>query len=215
MVSFKNDVTSSRVALTLVPLVLVSLSVVAAAADDTFSLPGATDLTTMLYNLQQSLIGIWDMLMLACWMFGLIIFTLGMLKLKKYGQMTVFMMSHADIVGPIIRMIVGSILLYVPWSLDMMLNTLWGGGTTMSDVQGYAASPGGVSPTDLMGPVFTIVQVIGFVAFIRGLLQLTKAGEQGGQPGTVPRSLMLMFGGVMAINIVGTIDVLRATFGLT
>ena len=41
---------------------------------------------------------------------------------------------------------------------------------------------------------------------MRGLTKLTKAGEQGAQPGTVPTALMLVFSGAMCINIVGTLN---------
>ena len=174
----------------------------------------ANTITDGLINLQQSLFDIWEFLMGACYLFGIMLFTLGMLKLKKYGQMTVFMMAQADIVGPIMRMLVGTLLIYTPFGIKIVLSTIWGTGTELSTLQGYGnAETQGSATEKLFWPVFTLVQVIGLVGFLRGTLLLTKTGEQSAGPGNVPRALILIFGGVMAINIVGTINVVRATFG--
>lgn len=171
-----------------------------------------TDLYTMLSTLQLSLGAIWQMLMASCWLFGIMVLLSGMLKLKKYGQMTVFMMSHAELVGPLSRILVGTLLIYTPYAIDTVLGTLWQD-ATVSDIQGYPASTS-TGSASLMGPVFTIIQVIGLIAFIRGMLKLTKAGEQGTQPGTIPSAFMLVFGGVMCMNIVETLNTVRSTIGL-
>jgi intracellular multiplication protein IcmC len=180
-----------------------------------------TNLGTMLFNLQQSLGGIWTMLMASCWMLGVITFTLGMLKLKKFGQMTVFMSTHAEIVGPIVRIIIGTLLLYTPFSINIVLSSLWGQGAGQlgepgqeGTMQGYKMiAESDTSAQALMFPVFSMVQVIGLVAFIRGMMKMTKVGEQGTQ-GNIQSGLMLVFGGVMAINIVATTNAVRATFGI-
>ena len=62
------------------------------------------------------------MLTVACWLFGIIIFVSGMLKLKKYGQMTVFMMSHAEIIGPLSRIVVGTLLIYTQYGRQCNVN---------------------------------------------------------------------------------------------
>lgn len=203
----------------LVSLLLWLFSIPAAAIiqeDGSVAVPNHNNIGTMLMTLQSNLEEVWAMLMAACWMMGIVLFVLGMLKLKKFGQQTVFMMAQADLMGPLMRILVGTLLIYAPWTLNTMLATLWADqeGGTLSSIQGYRSS-GGASAADLMGPVFTMVQVIGFVAFIRGMLQVTKVGEQGAQPGQVPRALMLIFGGVLCININGTIDVAMATLGIT
>ena len=194
---------------------LISYPLTALAANGQVSADDA-NLGTILFNLQRSLADVWGMLTGACWMFGVILIVIGVMKLKKYGQMTVFMMAQADFVGPMARIMIGTLFLYTPWSVDIFLNSLWGGGVNLPNgqqlgtVQGYI-SDGSLSYEAMMGPVFSMVQVIGLVAFIRGMIKLTKVGEQGMQPGTIPSAMMLLFGGVMAINIVGTIDMLHAT----
>lgn len=176
----------------------------------------APDLYQMLATLAESLTEVWTMLAAASWLFGIMIFLSGLLKLKKYGQMTVFMMSHAELIGPLSRILIGTLLIYTRYGVEAVLGTLWlegGKGMELSDIQSYEP---GMSGTDaLLFPVFLIIQIIGFIAFIRGMFKLTKAGEQGAQPGTIPMAFMLVFGGVMCINIVGTINMVRATLGLS
>jgi len=177
----------------------------------------APNLYEMLSTLAESLGQVWEMLTGACWLFGIMIFLSGMLKLKKYGQMTVFMMSHAEIVGPLSRILIGTLLIYTQYGLNVMLATLFNeeGGSgefSMDSITSYNSSMTGSNA--LLFPVFLIVQIIGLLAFMRGLMKLTKAGEQGAQPGTVPTALMLVFGGVMCVNIVGTINMVRITIGL-
>ena len=88
----------------------------------------STNLGQMLANLQQTTLGpLWTMLMGACYMLGVVTFCLGMLKLKKFGQMTVFMNTHAEIIGPLLRILVGTLLLYTPFSIDVVINSFWGG----------------------------------------------------------------------------------------
>lgn len=171
-------------------------------------------LTSMLENLALSLGQVWQMLTGACFIFGIMIFLSGMFKLKKYGQMTVFMMSHAELFGPLSRIIIGTLLINTQYALNTVLSTVWntGQGSTIDQIQSYQVSMSGNDA--MMYPVFLIIQVIGLVAFIRGMLKLTKAGEQGAQPGTIPMAIMLVFGGVMCINIVGTINMVRTTLGL-
>ena len=48
-----------------------------------------------------------------------------------------------------------------------------------------------------------------------GFLILTKATGQGAQPGTISKGFVHIIGGVLAINIVQTINMLQATVGLT
>ena len=62
-------------------------------------------------------------------------------------------------------------------------------------------------------PVIMIVQFIGLVAMLRGFLILTKVTGQGAQPGTVSKGMIHIFGGILAVNIVRTVEIAINTFG--
>ncbi|MDP3559240.1 MAG: type IV secretion protein IcmC [Legionellaceae bacterium] len=58
-----------------------------------------------------------------------------------------------------------------------------------------------------------IIQTIGYVAFVRGFVLLTKSGSgQGGQQsGGIGKGLTHILGGILAINIVGTLQIINNT----
>jgi len=56
------------------------------------------------------------------------------------------------------------------------------------------------------------IQIIGLVAFVRGWMMIAKSASQGGhQQGGFGKGMMHVFGGVMAINIVSTLNVINET----
>ena len=52
------------------------------------------------------------------------------------------------------------------------------------------------------------------IAFIRGWILVVKGAQAGSQPGNSSKGLIYVVGGVMAINITGTIDLINATLGI-
>ena len=56
-----------------------------------------------------------------------------------------------------------------------------------------------------------IIQVVGLVAFLRGWLLIARSSSQGQGAGNIGKGLMHVFGGVMAMNIIGTLEVFQNT----
>ena len=172
----------------------------------------SNDLTQILYNVQQHLNPLWSFLIALCWVLGFLFMGTAILKLKSYGQQTVMMSSHASMGPALAYVVVGAGLIYTPHLLDTLYLTLWNYG--IHDVKGYGDAAGG-SIEEIMGPITQVIQVIGLIAFIRGWISLLRLGHQGSPPGTLSKGLLHMTGGILAINIMGTLDVLKATFGLS
>ena len=63
-----------------------------------------------------------------------------------------------------------------------------------------------------MTALLGLVQVMGVIAFIRGWVLLGHAGEQNAQQGMFGKGLTHIIGGILAINIVGTKDLIWNTF---
>lgn len=160
----------------------------------------------MLINLQQSLAAVWTFLAALCYVMGVWFVGLGVLRLKQYGQMTVMMSTQASLGPTLAYVLVGSGLLYLPTLLDTINITLWN-----YDFNSITAYPAEGSFSDIMIPLLALVQVMGFISFIRGWTTMAKLGAQA-QPGTLGKGVMHMIGGVLAMNITGTIDMLHATF---
>ncbi|MCB1827872.1 MAG: type IV secretion protein IcmC [Coxiellaceae bacterium] len=131
-------------------------------------------------------------------------------KLKRYGEMRTMMATNMSAIKPLVVMMVGAGLIYLPTLIDYMVGTLYAYGS--SSVMEY---PTQSDWSQVINPLIQTVKVLGLISFVRGWAMLAKYGSEGGQqPGTAGKSIMHMVGGVLAMNIVGTIDVIKASFGI-
>jgi intracellular multiplication protein IcmC len=163
-------------------------------------------LQDMLGNLEKSLEPIWRLLVAFSYTLGIVFIGIAVMKLKQYGQVTVMMASSVSFVPTLAYFTVGVGLMFLPTFLDSWFLTAWA--YKMDDISG----PGGTH-LDFMGPLTKLVQIIGLISFLRGWISLIRLGGHG-QPGTLSKGLMHMVGGILAINITGTIGMLRATLGV-
>ncbi len=140
---------------------------------------------------------------------GLWFLVFGFLKLKIYGQMRTMMAAHTSIVPPLMYMFVGTILMYLPFVVETSLFTIWGSG----DVLAYLGSGSPSSAwTTYFRPIVHIMTLIGYVSFIRGWMVLVRVGGQQSQPGAFNKGFMHIFGGILAINFLGTVEIIRNSF---
>jgi intracellular multiplication protein IcmC len=183
-------------------ILIVAISLLLSSCEGEFK----HNLPDMLSNIQKNLQPIWQMLIALSYTLGVIFVVMAILKLKQYGQMTVMMSNQASMGATLAYFLVGIGLLYLPTLLDMWVMTAWGYST--DEING----PSG-SNIEFMKPVLQIIQVIGLISFLRGWLSLAKLGG-GAQPGTLSKGIMHIVGGILAINVVGTLDMLKATLGI-
>lgn len=167
------------------------------------------NLGQVLTNFAAELPAVWKMLIALSYVMGIAFTLVGLFRLKKYGQQTVMMMSAANIGEPMIYIIVGSALFYLPSMLNGMVETFWGYKT--DDISSYASSVSASPNWDhVIEPVMQIIQIIGLVAFIRGFALLTRMAGQS-QPGTLGKAAIHIIGGTLAVNIYGTVDIINNT----
>lgn len=135
----------------------------------------------------------------------------GILKLKRYGEQRTMMSSDQDIKEPLLYIIIGAALLYLPSSVWVGMQTLWQQPTPYSYEQ---ASGLGIGEWhDLLVSVFRIVQLIGTIAFVRGLIIMSHLGSNS-QQGTFGRGMSHIVGGILCINIYQFTQAVINTFGL-
>jgi intracellular multiplication protein IcmC len=60
-------------------------------------------------------------------------------------------------------------------------------------------------------PLTMIIRVIGLIAFVRGWVLIARSASQGQPPGGTGKGLIHVFGGILAINIVGTLNMINTT----
>lgn len=163
------------------------------------------DIQQMIINLANTMPSLLKMFTAAAYLMGFFMVLKGVYKLKEYGESRTMMASQTNIWGPTITLITGSMLIYFVSSYEVGLQTIF---LTSSPI----SYPSGGSSTDqLVSAVVTIMQVVGVIAFIRGLLLINSAGGHGAQPGSLGKGLTFIIGGLLAINMYGTWQVLINT----
>lgn len=157
-------------------------------------------------NLQTQLPYVLKLIVAVSYVVGTWFVVLAIMKLKQYGSMTIFSSSQTSIVGPMTYLLVGIALFYFPSLVNVSIYTFWGYGT--DKVLQYPAG-GEFDWHGLLNPVIAVVRIIGYVSFLRGWIMISRLGHHGGsQPGTFSKAAIHIIGGLLAINIVGTWDVI-------
>ncbi|OGT38590.1 MAG: hypothetical protein A3F12_06865 [Gammaproteobacteria bacterium RIFCSPHIGHO2_12_FULL_38_14] len=174
-----------------------------AFAQDTFS---AED---MLANFAKNIPNLMRMVTALAYVMGMGFILKGILALKEYGESRSMMSQGTSLKGPMIFLTVGTLLLYLPTSMQVGLSTFW------TDPNPYSYLQESDQWSSFLNIVFLIVQFIGTIAFIRGLVIMTQLAGHGGQPGTFSRGLTHIIGGIFCINIYQFTQVIAATFGLS
>ncbi len=170
----------------------------------------------ILSNVAASLLSIERLVTATAYLIGLSFAVKALYSLKVYGEARSMMSQSSSIKEPVIYLLVSALLIYIPTGFQIMLNTTFGVG---SSVLAYAPvssqSPlisGLFGPGSQVGESLTIIiQVIGVIAFVRGWVLIARGATHGQPPGATGQGLMHVFGGVLAINIIGTLEVFNNT----
>ena len=136
---------------------------------------------------------------------GIFFILVGFLKLKRYGEMRTMMSQQMTLLGPLMYLMIGSFLLYLPTTLQLFTSMIWTNTNPMGPSHG-----GGL--WEWVNAIHVFIRLMGVVGVIRGLSGLATAGTQG-QPGKIMKSFMFIIGGVMCIHITGSIQLVESLFG--
>lgn len=178
-----------------------------------------TSQANILNNIANNLIPVQNLITGAAYLIGLAFAFKALYSLKVYGEARTMMSGNTSIKEPVLYIIVAAIFIYFPTGLDIMLNTTFGN----SNILQYAPiNSNNQTINSLFGsgsvvgrPLTIIIQTIGLAAFVRGLVLVARSGSQGQQQGGVGKGLMHVFGGILAINIVATMNIINNTiYGL-
>lgn len=171
------------------------------------SVPDASTLNVqqMVVNISKTMPSFLKMLSAFAYIVGFGLVMKGIYKLKEYGEMRTAMSSQTNLWSAIITLVVGSLLIFFISSYQIGIQTLFGYSSPLT----YAESTGATD--ELVSAVVLIMQIVGVIAFIRGILLLNNAGSHNAQPGTIGKGLTFVIGGILAINIYGTWVVLINT----
>jgi len=165
---------------------------------------------TVMTNIGNSIAPFWSMVTGGAYLFGFALFMRGMFMLKIYGEMRTMMSGQSNLKGALIYLFVGTVLIFSQTIYSSLLLTTFNA-TATSPLQ-YES--GTAMSYNAYISLLRFVQLIGLISFIRGWILLTHASNPG-QQNTFGKALTHIIGGLLAINIQGTIDVLKGTVGMT
>lgn len=166
-------------------------------------------------HLDDSLNKVYPMLIGLAYTLGVFLMVKSMLMFKKHGYKTAFMSASSSLLGPFAVLIIGIMLMHTPGVLSIFFMSVYGSSDVQNTLTWTSAASSDAWYSALV-PMIGLIQVIGICAFIRGwLLLLRGAGEQQSGPGSIGKGLIHIVGGVMAVNITGTIDLINRSLGLS
>lgn len=171
--------------------------------------------SSILTNLANNLLPVERLITGGAYLIGCAFLFKAIYTLKVYGEARTMMSSNASIKEPVLYLVVGVMLIYFPTGLSIFMQTSFG----YTNVLEYAPiSSSNQTLNYLFGssstvgrPLVIIIQVIGLTAFVRGWVLIARSAAQGQPPGGTGKGLMHVFGGMLAVNIVGTLQVLNNT----
>ena len=172
----------------------------------------APNVQDMIVRLSEAYEPIWKLLTAVAYLLGIMLIFRAMYHLKIYGELRTMMAAQGTgLKTPIMFIVAGASLIYLPTSFDILSTTIFNtsGATPLSytdtGTTGYAQAM-----TALLG----FIQIVGLISFVRGWTIIAKSSSQG-QHASAGKGWTHIIAGVLAINIVGTRDVLFNTLGIS
>jgi intracellular multiplication protein IcmC len=165
-------------------------------------------------NIGKTLIPVEHLLTGAAYLMGIGFAFKALSTLKQHGENR-SAAQQSSFKEPMLYFLVAAVFLYFPTALSVLLDTTFG----YTNVLAYSSLNTNnqalntlFGSSSKMGRSFSlIIQVIGIVAFLRGWILISKSAAQGQPPGGTAKGIMHVFGGILAMNIVGTLQVLNDT----
>lgn len=166
----------------------------------------------VLNNLADSLVQVEYLVTGAAYLMGIGFAMKAFFTLKSHGEQRSSMSGTGNMKEAVVYVMVAMMLLYFPSAFEALMNTTFG----YSSVLSYSENPYLTSiigtDSEVGNSITLIIQVVGLFAFIRGWIMIARGATQGGQTqGQTGKGLMHIFGGILAMNIVGTIEVITNT----
>lgn len=171
---------------------------------------GGVSLDTLIINIGKNIGDLWRLVTGGAYLFGFAFIFRGIFMLKTYGEARTMMSGQANLKGALVALLIGVALIFSQTMYESLLLTTFNATATSPmqyqtnismDQQAYFS-------------LLYFVQFIGLVSFIRGWVMLSHASNPG-QQNSFGKALTHIAGGLLAINVQGTIDIMKGTLGLT
>jgi hypothetical protein len=166
--------------LVLILLMLVAMPLFAQGADQG-SIPNivkhATNLNASVFTrIVEQIPNFMRLVTAIAYVMGMFFIFTAIVKVKHFGETRTMTSKEHSIMTPIIMLVVGTALIYLPSSVQVGMSTFW------SNLTPYAYLDQQQDQwLEVMKGCFLIIQLIGTIAFIRGLVLINVYADHGGQ----------------------------------
>ena len=168
------------------------------------------NVATMIENFKVALPSLMRLITALAYVIGMFFVIRGIMMLKEHGESRTHQSSdRGHLKGGLIMIAVGAALLYLPSSVQTGMSTFWTNPTPLA----YVAQQN--DPwSELIQACFLVIQLIGTIAFIRGLIMLTHLSQHGGHQGTFGKAMAHIVGGILLIDMYDFVTAVGNTLGL-
>lgn len=169
------------------------------------------DLNQMLQNLSKTIPNLMELVTATSYVMGMFFMVKAIFGLKNYGEQRSSHSSDSEktLMGALVVLFVGAGLFYLPSLIQAGLTTFW------TEPNPYAYLDESSDPwMEMLKAVFLIVQLIGTIAFIRGLVILSHVGGGSHGRGELGKALAHLIGGILCINLYGFLQAVFNTLAL-
>lgn len=166
---------------------------------------------SILTNIANSLVPVQRLITGGAYLAGIAFAVKALFTLKSHGESKASMSSSSTLKEPLLYFIVSAVFIYFPTAFEMLMNTTFGYSTVLSYSSGSTMGNWLGSESDLGQALTIIIQTIGLYAFVKGWMMIAKSSSTGQPPNGTGKGLTHVFGGILAVNIVGTIEMINNT----
>jgi len=164
---------------------------------------------TMLQNLTVAVPQLMRLVTALAYVMGLFMLIKGVYALKQYGESKSMMSTEHSLKGPMLFIFVGTMLLYLPTSIQVGTSSFWANSTPLVYIPDAATN----SWSTFINDIFMVIQLVGVISFVRGMVKLTHLSGSHGQPGTLGTAMAHIIAGILCINMYQFLQVIFNTLG--
>lgn len=178
--------------------------------------PSSFSLDVALTNLSYAFTSLRTLLVAFSYVVGAGMVAKGLMMYRQLANQTMSSAQRGELAGPMVWIVIGCILVYFPATLQSTLTTVFGSGemSAASELIGYGTVSGVERWREISEVIVMYVRLVGYIAFIRGWIILSKMGHSGTQPGSIGKGVIHIIGGILLVNVIDTVNLLSRTFGL-
>lgn len=169
-----------------------------------------------LTTITDSLQSVHQLITACAYLMGISFVIKAIYSMKTLAESRTQQSTHGSLKEPLFYLLAGAMLIYIPTAVQVFLNSTFGQGAQIlayAPIESENSTLNNLFGADsTMGAVIALViQVVGVIAFIRGWVLIARSASQGQPPGGTGKGLAHVFGGIMAMNIVATLQVINNT----